>query len=133
MFLSNFTEPHNLTIEIMNLTSAMLCWHKPRYGRVKRYEILYAALSKLPTKSREMVRKMQEKRQCHTLVGLESYEEYVLEIRAWGNNQPGALAKAVFLMDKDSEYALQVYSVYALSKLEWGINRELYAPCMHSR
>jgi hypothetical protein len=98
-----FTEPVNTTLDIINLTSVRLCWSKPRYGRVKRYELTYFTLTKPSIRHRVMLKKMQERTQCHALGGLEAFEDYVIELRAWGGSLPGTTTRITFLLDINSK------------------------------
>ena len=77
---------------------------------MKRYEILYNMLAKPAQRHRVMLKKSQEKRQCHVLGGLDSFEEYVVDFRAWGGSQPGASTRMTFMMDLNSEWLKDPYS-----------------------
>ena len=97
-------EPTNISVQVLNLTAVSLCWRKPHYGRVKKYEIKFGPVGRPNEEDRRMVRRLpQEIRQCLSLSGLESFEEYWLEMRAWAGNLPGASTRLHFSMDADSE------------------------------
>ena len=112
------TEPLNVTVQILNLTSVKVCWHRPRYGRVRKYELRYGSKERPNEHERKLIHRSQETgRQCTRLRSLASFAENWMEIRAWDPPDPGVPIRINFRMEKDSKahylllhYLSQTYS-----------------------
>ena len=103
MLLYIFTEPRNVSIETLNMTTALACWYRPSYGKARKFEIKYSSKDNSFEK-RVMIHHKPRRRQCMRLESLVPGTNYDVEIRALnGHQHPGMPVKMAFKMPTKSE------------------------------
>ena len=101
-----FSEPRNLSIENLNVTSAVACWSRPRYGKARKFEIRYSSQDEA-VEQRITIHHRPRRRQCMRLANLVPGASYDVEVRAMsGHSQDlGVAAKIAFKMPGNAEIA----------------------------
>ena len=119
------TEPRNVTVDIDNSTTVSVCWVRPKFGRVTKYEVSAIALDgegvppqkrpqrKLKTDWIEAGGRLEGERLCQSLTDLTPFTTaYEATVRAWADSKLGIPVKVYF---KNS--AAEGESTYVLCKI----------------
>ena len=111
-----FSVPRNLSIENMNVTSAVACWSRPRYGKARKFEIRYSSQDEA-VEQRITIHHRPRRRQCMRLASLVPGANYDVEVRGMSGHSQclGVAAKISFKIpahaDKTGRAILVCYSV----------------------